>query len=127
MNKITEKIANSFVGKIILYGRRKKKSVRTKRLSYFVTKTGNYYLPTDAINDEIAYSIKHNLCYDEEVVKLGLKYIKKGTTVLDVGCNFGQMSILFSNAVGEKGKVHSFEADDWVYEILVKNIDANNK
>jgi len=47
--------------------------------------------------------------------------------VLDVGANFGQMSVLFANRVGEGGQVFSFEADDWVYEILCKNIAANEK
>lgn len=103
------------------------KSKRTKKLSYYETETGNYFLPSDAINDEIAAAIKDNRVYDKEVVDIASKFIKPGTTVLDVGCNFGQMSILFSNLVKNKGKVHSFEADDWVYKILVKNIKANEK
>ena len=37
------------------------------------------------------------------------------------------MSILFSNMVGKDGKVHSFDADDWVYKIFNKNITANGK
>lgn len=37
------------------------------------------------------------------------------------------MSILFSNKVGREGIVYSFDADDFVFEILNKNIEANNK
>jgi FkbM family methyltransferase len=37
------------------------------------------------------------------------------------------MSILFSNLVGDNGHVHSFEANDWIFHILSKNIEANNK
>jgi FkbM family methyltransferase len=104
-----------------------KKSVKTDRLSYYETSTGNYYLPTDAVNDEIALAIKGNTVFDENVVNLASKFIKAGSTVLDVGCNFGQMSILYANMVGENGHVHSFDADDFVYSVAVKNFKANNK
>jgi FkbM family methyltransferase len=37
------------------------------------------------------------------------------------------MSILFSNLVSENGKVYAFEADDFIFDVLIKNISANNK
>ena len=104
-----------------------KKSKKTKNLTLYKTETGNYYLPTDAYDDIVANTIKSNQVFEKEVVDLASKYIQKGNTVLDVGANFGQMSILFAGMVGEKGIVHSFDADDWVYEIFTKNISANNK
>jgi FkbM family methyltransferase len=103
------------------------KSKRTNRLTFYNTKTGNYYLPTDAVNDIVANTIINNQIFEKEVVDLAAKYIKPNTAVLDVGSNFGQMSILFSNLVGDEGKVYAFDADNWVFEILKKNIDANNK
>jgi FkbM family methyltransferase len=36
------------------------------------------------------------------------------------------MSVLFSEMVGDNGIVYSFEADDFVFKILKKNIDANS-
>lgn len=104
-----------------------KKSKKTKKLLFYKTATGNYYLPADAHGDGVAHAIRNNQVFEKEVVQLASQYIKQGDTVLDVGSNFGQMSILFSNIVGEKGKVHAFDADDWVFEILKKNIEANNK
>lgn len=104
-----------------------KKSIRSKNLTLYNTLTGKYYLPTDAHQDIIANTIKNNEIFEEEVVSLAGKYIKKKTAVLDIGANFGQMSILFSNMVGNNGKVYSFDADDWVFEILKKNISANAK
>lgn len=104
-----------------------KKSKKTKRLTFHKTVTGNYYLPTDAYEDVVINTIKNNQIFEKEVIDLAAKYVKPGNTVLDVGANFGQMSILFSNMVGEQGIVHSFDADDWVYEIFNKNIEANNK
>ncbi|MEO7311374.1 MAG: FkbM family methyltransferase [Chitinophagaceae bacterium] len=104
-----------------------KKSRKTRNLTLHTTATGNYYLPTDAYQDIVANTIISNKVFEKEVVDLAAEYIKPGTTVLDVGANFGQMSVLFSNLAGEGGIVHSFDADDWVYEIFNKNIEANNK
>src|SRR5688572_14163924 len=103
------------------------KSVRTKSLTEHKTMTGTYFLPTDAKADVVAKAIINNEIFEREVVELASKYIRKGTAVLDLGSNFGQMSILFSNLVGEDGHVYSFDADDFVFEILKKNIAANNK
>ena len=36
------------------------------------------------------------------------------------------MAVLFSKTVGKDGQVLAFEADDFVYSVLVKNLDANN-
>ncbi|MDB5286269.1 MAG: FkbM family methyltransferase [Mucilaginibacter sp.] len=105
----------------------KLKSRKTKDLTLHNTATGNYYLPTHAYGDIVANTIKNNQIFEKEVVDIAYKYIKEDTAVLDVGSNFGQMSILFANKVGDKGTVYAFDADDFVYEILVKNIAANNK
>jgi len=104
-----------------------KKTKKTKKLTFYQTATGNYYLPTEAYADVVANTIIDNRIFEKEVIDLASKYIKAGNTVLDIGSNFGQMSILFSNMVGETGKVHAFDADDWIYDILNKNIEANNK
>jgi FkbM family methyltransferase len=103
------------------------KSKISRNLTLHKTATGNYYLPTDAYADNVANAIINNQIFENEVMELAAKFIKAGTSVLDVGANFGQMSVLFSNLVGDEGMVHAFEADDWVYEILRKNIEANNK
>jgi FkbM family methyltransferase len=103
------------------------KTVRTSSLTYHATATGNYWLPTDAHQDVIARAIRTNRIYDPEIVDLAGHYITAGTAVLDVGANFGQMSVLFSNLAGDGGKVYAFEADDFVFEVLEKNIVANDK
>lgn len=107
--------------------KKNRKSKKSKRLTFYKTKTGNYYLPTDAYEDTVANTIINNHIFDQEVVNYASKFIKPNTTVLDVGSNFGQMSFLFSELAGENGTVHAFDADDWIYEILVKNIEANSK
>ena len=101
------------------------KSIRTNKLSFYETQTGNYYLPTDAHSDSIVYAIKNNLIFDKEVYEVAKKYVRLGTSVLDIGSNFGQMTVLMSKLVGDKGIVHSFDADDFVFEVLEKNIKEN--
>lgn len=102
------------------------KTTRTRELAFYKTNTGNYYLPARAEGDTIANAIRNNVVFDQEIVDTAKKYIKRGTSVLDVGANFGQMTVLFSKFTGENGKVYSFDADDFVFEILEKNVKANN-
>lgn len=104
-----------------------KKSKKTNSLSLHKTITGNYYLPTDASEDVIANTIKSNQIFDVEIYEIAKKLIRPGTTVLDIGSNFGQMAILMSKLVGDNGLVHAFEADDFVYDVLQKNIKENSK
>jgi FkbM family methyltransferase len=103
------------------------KSTRTRALTYYETASGNYFLPTDAHADLVANTIKGGWVFDPEIVDLAKRYIREGTIVLDIGANFGQMSVLFSRMVGDSGKVYSFEADDFIFEILEKNIAANQR
>ena len=94
-------------------------------IGFYQTSHGNYFLPLNVSNDIVINCIKAGLIFEPEVVETAKRFIKKGTTVLDVGSNFGQMAIAFSKMVGENGVVYAFEADDFVFELLKKNIEAN--
>lgn len=94
-------------------------------LGFYQTAQGSFYLPLNAPNDIIINLIKEGETFEPQVVELAGRLISKGTAVLDVGANFGQMSLLFSKLVGENGKVYSFEAQKRVYDILKKTIEAN--
>ena len=95
-------------------------------LDYYSTPVGNYYIPVHAPNDVVLNCMKAGTYFEPEVIATASKLIQPGTVVLDVGSNFGQMAILFSKLVGEDGLVYAFEADDYVFEVLKKNIAANN-
>jgi FkbM family methyltransferase len=125
MKQLIKGILRRFGVDLVRYKPPPPKSVRTRALSYFETATGNYYLPRDAESDLIAAEMKAGRIFDPSIVDVARRYAKPGTAVLDVGANFGQMSILFSRIVGDAGKVYSFEADDFIFEILTKNIAAN--
>jgi FkbM family methyltransferase len=96
-----------------------------KELDYFVTPTGNYYLPKHLKKDIVANTIKSGGIFEPEIIKLAEKYIKQGGSILDVGANYGQMSICFSKMVSS-GRIYSFEAEPFINSILQKNVRANN-
>ncbi len=91
------------------------------------TPIGKYYLPSKGLEkDAVTHMLVRGRFFDPEIINIAKKYIKKGTAVLDVGANFGQMSIEFSKATGPEGSVYSFEAQDFVFNFLEKNINANH-
>lgn len=96
-------------------------------LDHYKTPHGNFYVPRDAPNDVIINSIKSGKIFEPEIVDIARRFIKPGTAVLDLGANFGQMSILFSEMTGDDGMVYAFEADDFVFDVLKKNIEANDR
>jgi len=99
---------------------------REQGLGFFQTSRGPVYLPLNAPNDSIAAHMRRGELFEPEVIELARRIIRPGTTVLDLGSNFGQMTMEFSRAVGPQGRVYAFEAQGRVFEILKKNIEAND-
>lgn len=62
-----------------------------------------------------------------------LRYLKPGSTFIDVGAHVGFYSMLSSALVGTSGQVHSFEPTPWTFGLLTKNtrglsnVTLNNK
>lgn len=96
-----------------------------KRVEKFVNASGTYLLPVDLEEDIVLRAIRRGLVFEQEVVDAARRYIVPGTTVLDIGSNFGQMAVEFSKAVGPEGTVHCFEANDFVFELLKRNLLLN--
>ena len=81
-----------------------------------------YYLPNDKyIGQRIALEK-----YEPYETKLILKQTQKGDVMVDVGANIGYYTVLLADKVGKNGKVYAFEPDKTNFEILKKNIKANN-
>ncbi len=97
-----------------------------KDYTFHPTPIANYYLPQNVENDVIALHMKRGEFFEPEVISLAKRFIKPNTIVLDIGANFGQMSIEFAKTVGSEGFVYSFEAQKAVFDILSLNIQANN-
>ena len=94
-------------------------------INFYDTPTGKYYLPVHLKKDVVINSIKNGNYFEPEVIEIAKEYIKKGTAVLDVGANYGQMSVVFSQMTGEDGTVYSFEAEPHIFGILTRNLRAN--
>jgi FkbM family methyltransferase len=97
-----------------------------KDLDLYATPYGKYYLPNFLHHDCISKAIMCGDLFDENIIAVAKKYVKEGSCVLDLGANYGQMSIYLSSLVGPSGKIYSFEAEPFVYSTLKNNIEANN-
>lgn len=131
MKRIIKQLVNKVGYDIVRYRKEdaevlRQKSKKTDKLKLHNTATGQYYLPEDAYEDVVANTIINNEVFDHEIIACAEKFIKPGTVVLDLGANYGQMSVLFSKMTGENGKVYSFDADDFIFEILTKNLQINH-
>ena len=86
-----------------------------KYLKKYKTLNGSFYLPLFAFQDVIRNSIINNKIYEEKVYNAVKKHIKPNSIVLDIGSNYGQMSILWSK-VKPGVQVYSFEASNNVIQ-----------
>jgi FkbM family methyltransferase len=95
-------------------------------ISLYKTPIGDYYLPNNNPRDSVINEMKAGRFFESYIIDTAREFIKPNTAVLDVGAHFGQMSIEFSKITGKGGIVYAFEADDFIYSLLNKNIHANN-
>jgi FkbM family methyltransferase len=63
--------------------------------------------------------------YEKKAVKWTLKQAKKGWTIFDIGANLGYYSIFLAKAVGNEGRVYSFEANPLCVYYLQTNLAQN--
>jgi FkbM family methyltransferase len=87
---------------------------------------GKMAIPMYPDTDIIAQAIKRGEIFEEYIIQEARQYIRPGTACIDIGANFGQMSLIFSKLVGESGAVYSVEADDYCQHIIENNINLNN-
>lgn len=97
-----------------------------EKLDYYETPTGKYYLPKNCKGDFVANTIKRGNVFDQVILDIAGSFMKKDSIVLDIGANYGQMSILLSKLLGGSCAIYSFEAQEMVFNILLKNLAANN-
>lgn len=98
-----------------------------KEKQYFPTVHGNFYFPPDGTlgNDSVAQAMIAGNLFEPAIIDFCAKYITSGSTVIDAGANWGQMTVAFSRLVGETGYVHSIEPSTLVLEYLRATLEAN--
>lgn len=106
------------------YGKQFKRKSDDTNFDYYETPIGNYYLPKNCSGDVVANSIKTARLFDQTIIDIARPFVKPGTIILDIGANYGQMSIEFSR-IDPSCMVYSFEAQEMVYNVLTKNVKTN--
>jgi FkbM family methyltransferase len=54
-----------------------------------------------------------------------LRFLKPGMVFLDIGAHIGEYTLLASQAVGPKGRVHAFEPNPEMFRLLCENVKSN--
>jgi FkbM family methyltransferase len=91
----------------------------------FATPAGTYFLPDDAKDDIVSAAIRMGEVFEERIMQMARHFVKPGTTVFDVGANYGQFSIMLAAMAGVDGSVHAFEANPHICAILEANLAVN--
>lgn len=63
--------------------------------------------------------------YEPNSMLIAKKFLKPGSTFIDIGANAGTYSLMASQWVGQNGKVIAFEPSSREYELLLENIVLN--
>ena len=54
-----------------------------------------------------------------------LRFLAPGMTFLDIGAHFGEYTVLAASRVGEGGRVHAFEPNPEIFDLLSENVRIN--
>ena len=63
----------------------------------------------------------------QDTVNFFKKFINEGDLVIDVGSNIGEMTVPMSLLAGKKGLAIAFEASPYVFKVIEKNSQLNEK
>lgn len=64
--------------------------------------------------------------YEEFEKMVCCSFLRRGDAVIDIGANIGQLSVVFSDAVGPEGVVFAFEPSSCNFDYLRLNCQTNN-
>ncbi len=91
-------------------------------LAWAKTAGGELLVP---LNDHVGRAIYYFGDLDPKVSWVVQQLVKPGDCVLDVGANFGILTLLMSKLVGSHGTVHSFEPNPLVCKALTATLAHN--
>lgn len=85
---------------------------------------GRFYCPPERRGmAKLAYIFGDE--YEGEIATLD-RFVKPGTTVLDVGAHYGTYTLALSRLVGPDGRVIAIEPSGHAVEVLRRNLDLND-
>ncbi|MDQ8202133.1 FkbM family methyltransferase [Pelagicoccus sp. SDUM812003] len=86
------------------------------------------YLGKYSVNIDTRYKVERIMWtgkFEEKLVALARRVVQPGDTCFDVGGNVGAISIALAEAVGEGGRVHTFEPNPTNFARLSANLELN--
>lgn len=77
--------------------------------------------------DSIGTILERQLHFDDDsVLHLIRRLVEPGMTIVDVGANYGQFTLLAARLVGDDGQVHAFEPTSYSFRRLSENVHYLN-
>ncbi len=80
----------------------------------------------ETLRSGIIRAHKDGNMWEPNIADILTTYANPDSICIDIGALIGTHSFVFSNAVGPKGKVYSFEPQPWAYKSILKTININN-
>jgi FkbM family methyltransferase len=77
------------------------------------------------LDDLIGRTLFLNRVWERKNTQALRRWLKAGATVFDVGANIGYFTLVFAQAVGDTGRVYSFEPEPRLYDRARKNVELN--
>jgi FkbM family methyltransferase len=77
------------------------------------------------LREVIDSSLYFTSTYEVKIDRLFEKYVKPGSTVVDIGANIGLHTLRSALLTGEKGKVLAIEPSAWAIKKLQRNLELN--
>ncbi len=89
------------------------------------TKTINGITYELDLREVIDSSLYFTSTYEVKIDQLFEKYVKPGSTVIDIGANIGLHTLRSALLTGDKGKVIAIEPSTWAINKLRRNLELN--
>ena len=100
---------------------------RPKGLAEIYTKTINYLNFTFTVSCPLQILIRaEKRGIESSLSRLIMNEINAGDNCIDIGANYGFITLIMAKMVGATGHVYSFESDANISQVLRKNIKSNN-
>jgi FkbM family methyltransferase len=77
------------------------------------------------LREGIDFSIWLLGSFEPRTIALYRRLVRPGSVVLDVGANIGAHTIPLAGLVGADGRVHAFEASEWAFDKMSRNLAIN--
>ena len=86
---------------------------------------GKYLAWVDAFDQGLSPHLIFQGYWEMWVTAVMARFVRRGTTVVDIGANVGYYTLLLAEAVGPEGKVIAFEPNPRIAEMLRMSVSLN--